>query len=101
MKSIIAQGYRCHGNTTNQGWRCALLHDDYFRNRADPALTKPIRSFARGDMHLLIRCLSASAFALAFAPHTAAQAWPAKPIRMIVNAAAGGSTDVTARSMAS
>ena len=26
--------------------------------------------------------------------------WPSKPIRMIVNAAAGGSTDVTARSMA-
>jgi len=50
-------------------------------------------------MHLLIRCLSAAAFA--FAPPTAAQAWPVKPIRMIVNAAAGGSTDVTARSMAS
>ncbi|MCA3150440.1 MAG: tripartite tricarboxylate transporter substrate binding protein, partial [Rhodocyclaceae bacterium] len=29
-----------------------------------------------------------------------AQAWPAKPIRMIVNFAAGGSTDVIARSMA-
>ena len=52
-------------------------------------------------MHLLIRCLSAAAFALAFAPPAAAQAWPVKPIRMIVNAAAGGSTDVTARSMAS
>lgn len=52
-------------------------------------------------MQLLIRCLSAAAFALAFAPPAAAQAWPVKPIRMIVNAAAGGSTDVTARSMAS
>jgi len=52
-------------------------------------------------MHLLIRCLSAAAFAFAFAPPAVAQAWPAKPIRMIVNAAAGGSTDVTARSMAS
>jgi len=52
-------------------------------------------------MHLLIRCLSAAAFVLAFAPPAAAQAWPVKPIRMIVNAAAGGSTDVTARSMAS
>ena len=29
-----------------------------------------------------------------------AQAWPAKPVRMIVNFAAGGSTDVIARSMA-
>jgi len=52
-------------------------------------------------MHLLIRCLSAAAFVLAFAPPALAQAWPVKPIRMIVNAAAGGSTDVTARSMAS
>lgn len=31
---------------------------------------------------------------------TAVQAYPTKPIRVIVNAAAGGSTDVTARSMA-
>ena len=30
-----------------------------------------------------------------------AQAWPAKPVRMIVNFAAGGSTDVIARSMSS
>src|SRR6266404_4869619 len=52
-------------------------------------------------MLLLIRCLSAAAFVFAFAPPAVAQAWPAKPIRMIVNAAAGGSTDVTARSMAS
>lgn len=52
-------------------------------------------------MHSLTRCLSAAAFAFTFAPPAAAQAWPAKPIRMIVNAAAGGSTDVTARSMAS
>jgi tripartite-type tricarboxylate transporter receptor subunit TctC len=30
----------------------------------------------------------------------AGQGWPTKPVRMIVNAAAGGSTDVTARSVA-
>jgi tripartite-type tricarboxylate transporter receptor subunit TctC len=54
-------------------------------------------------MHPRTGCLSAAAlaFALTFAPPAAGQAWPAKPIRMIVNAAAGGSTDVTARSMGS
>jgi tripartite-type tricarboxylate transporter receptor subunit TctC len=52
-------------------------------------------------MHPLTPCLSVAALAFAFTPSAAAQAWPAKPIRMIVNAAAGGSTDVTARSMAS
>ncbi len=31
---------------------------------------------------------------------SSAQGWPTKPVRMIVNAAAGGSTDVTARSVA-
>lgn len=60
-------------------------------------------------MYPLGRYLSAAAIACAFAPLAwaqttspgSAQAWPVKPIRMIVNAAAGGSTDVTARSMAS
>ena len=58
-------------------------------------------------MHPLSRCfIAAFAFALSSAawPQTTSTdskpAWPAKPIRMIVNAAAGGSTDVTARSMA-
>src|SRR5687768_11619651 len=41
-----------------------------------------------------------AALALVAAPATAAEAWPAKSIRLIVNFAAGGSTDVTARSMA-
>src|SRR5688572_14151310 len=52
--------------------------------------------------------LTVVAVVLAIASHAWAQparkgspqAWPSKPIRLIVNAAAGGSTDVTARSMA-
>lgn len=51
-------------------------------------------------MHPLARCLIAAAFAFAFAPFAWAQVWPVKSIRLVVNAAAGGSTDVTARSMA-
>lgn len=38
--------------------------------------------------------------AVLFAAPAFGQAWPTKPIRMIVNFAAGGSTDVIARSMA-
>ena len=45
--------------------------------------------------------LAAAAMICAFAPLAYAQAWPTKPIRLIVNAAPAGSTDVTARSMAS
>ena len=43
---------------------------------------------------------TAAAMALIAAPAMAAEAWPSKSIRLIVNFAAGGSTDVTARSMA-
>jgi tripartite-type tricarboxylate transporter receptor subunit TctC len=53
------------------------------------------------SMHAIARCLTAAAFALAIAPPALAQAWPAKPVRMVVNFAAGGSTDVIARSMSS
>ncbi|HZM46133.1 MAG TPA: tripartite tricarboxylate transporter substrate binding protein [Burkholderiales bacterium] len=52
-------------------------------------------------MHPLLRCLIVVAFPLAYPPLACAQAWPAKPVRMIVNFAAGGSTDVIARSMSS
>ena len=41
----------------------------------------------------------AAAGAAQTARKPAPQTWPTKPIRLIVNAAAGGSTDVTARSM--
>lgn len=51
-------------------------------------------------MRQLARYLITAAFVCAFAPLAWGQAWPTiRPIRMIVNAAAGGFTDVTARSM--
>ena len=50
-------------------------------------------------MHLLARCLIAAAFACALAPPAWAQPWPAKTIRLLVNAGPGGATDVIARSM--
>ena len=48
-------------------------------------------------MQQLARCLIAAAFAFAIAPLASAQAWPVKPIRVIVNYAAGGSADLMAR----
>jgi tripartite-type tricarboxylate transporter receptor subunit TctC len=47
-----------------------------------------------------VRCLIAAAFAFAFAPLAWAQAWPVKPIRLIVNFPAGGTTDLMARAFA-
>lgn len=51
-------------------------------------------------MQALIRCVIAVACAFASAPPAWSQAWPSKSIRLVVNFAAGGSTDVTARAMA-
>lgn len=50
-------------------------------------------------MHLLTRCLIATTFAIGVASATpaSAQAWPTKPIRLIINLAAGGITDQIAR----
>jgi tripartite-type tricarboxylate transporter receptor subunit TctC len=55
-------------------------------------------SSSRKNMRSLVRCLIVAA--LAFPSLASAQAWPSKSIRLVVNFAAGGSTDVIARSMA-
>ena len=65
---------------------------------------RPCDTFARhpkaGRMQPLFRYLATVALTFAFPALASAQAWPTKPIRLIIPAAAGGSTDVTGRSMA-
>ncbi|MDO8595631.1 MAG: tripartite tricarboxylate transporter substrate binding protein, partial [Sulfuricaulis sp.] len=43
------------------------------------------------------RCLTTAAFLFAFASLACAQAWPVKPVRLIINTAAGGPVDQVAR----
>lgn len=43
------------------------------------------------------RCLTTAAFLFAFASYACAQAWPDKPVRLIINTAAGGPVDQVAR----
>jgi tripartite-type tricarboxylate transporter receptor subunit TctC len=52
-------------------------------------------------MHPIFRCLTGAMLALAplAQAQTPADAWPQRPVRIIVNFAAGGGTDVIARSM--
>ena len=51
-------------------------------------------------MKWMPRCLIVAALAMSLPSAAMAQAWPTKSIRLVVNFAAGGSTDVIARSMA-
>ncbi len=51
-------------------------------------------------MHSMFRCLLGVACILLPPVYAQAQAWPAKSVRLVVNFAAGGSTDVIARAMA-
>ena len=48
-------------------------------------------------MRTLARGLIAAAFAFAFVPLASAQAWPVKPIRLIVNSAPGSGVDLATR----
>lgn len=51
-------------------------------------------------MLLLARCLITAALVSASAPFAWSQPWPAKPIRLLVNFPAGGTTDLMARAFA-
>ena len=51
-------------------------------------------------MRSTLRCLIAAVFALVSTPLAWSQAWPRKPIRLIVNFPAGGTTDLMARAFA-
>ena len=51
-------------------------------------------------MRPLARCLIAAACSFAYAPLACAQAWPVKPIRLIVNTAPAGPVDQVARTFA-
>ena len=51
-------------------------------------------------MRRLILCLAVACFACGLADGAWAQSWPTKPLRLIVNFPAGGTTDLMARAFA-
>jgi len=62
---------------------------------------KPFRTiFNEEKMFALAHCLIAAAFAFSVAPLACAQAWPAKPIRLMVNLPPGTPPDLIARAVA-
>jgi tripartite-type tricarboxylate transporter receptor subunit TctC len=70
------------------------------RNRNRERQAHARRARAAPPLATLCRCGLAGVLVCALVSLASAQAWPVKPIRLIIPAAAGGSTDVTGRSMA-